>query len=197
MRWSPSLALAVLSAAVVRPPAPGLVLDRVPFIVSGRELDLRVDYGHGSLAGTEALMLRNISDRPTSSVPLLLNRLMTVSRVTDGKGAELRVGQDVVLFEDDSVLQVNAVKVTLARPVPPGDSVRLVVHYGGHLVGYVETGSLYIRDRVDSAFTIIRQDAFAFPALGVPSRRANRAMGFDHPFAFTARVTVPAGQRSR
>jgi hypothetical protein len=172
----------------------GPALDKIPFIVSARALDVRVDYARGSLLGTETLTLRNITEHPAARVPLLLNRLMTVSRVTEEKGAALRFTQDVVVFEDDSALQVNAVQVTLSNPVTPGDSVRLVIHYAGRLVGYVETGSLYIRDRVDSAFTIIRQDAFAFPALGVPSRAVNRAMGFDHPFAFTARVTVPRGQ---
>ena len=184
------LASCALALIVVSAPPSG----RIPFVITERALDLRVDYGQGSLAGTETLTLRNIADRAAGTVPLLLNRLMTVSRVADAKGTVLRFSQDVVLFEDDSVLQVNAVMVALARPVPPGDSTRVVIHYGGHLVGYVETGSLYIRDRIDSAFTILREDAYAFPALGVPSRRENRAMGFDRVFRFTARVTVPAGQ---
>ena len=166
----------------------------IQFVVVERELDLRVDYGQGGVSGSETLLLKNVSDRPAAVVPLLLNRLMSVSRVTGPNRAELRFHQDVVRFEDDSVLQVTAAEIALPRPVPPGDSIRVVVHYGGHLVGYVETGSLYIRDRVDSAFTILREDAFAFPALGVPSRRINRAMGFDHPFSFTVRVTVPAGE---
>jgi hypothetical protein len=178
----------------MQPATPAPAPDRIPFVVSARELDIKVDYGRGDLAGTETLTLRNLSARPAVTVPLLLNRLMSIARATDGKGAALRVSQDVVLFEDDSVQQVNAAVVTLARPVAPGDSTRLTIHYRGHLVGYVETGSLYIRDKVDSAFTIIRQDAWAFPAVGVPSARANRARGYDHLFSFVARVTVPAGQ---
>ncbi|HEV8196162.1 MAG TPA: hypothetical protein VGP87_05955 [Gemmatimonadales bacterium] len=178
--------------ALIAHSAPGS--ERIPFIITERALDIRVDYGQRSLAGTETLTLRNVSSRAAVTVPLLLNRLMSISRAGDEKGAKLRYTQDVVLFEDDSALQVTAAAVTLAGPVAPGDSTRLVIHFGGHLVGYVETGSLYIRDRVDSAFTILREDAFAFPALGVPSRRVNRAMGSDHVFGFTARVTVPAGQ---
>ncbi len=178
--------------ALIAVPAPAA--GRIPFVIAERALELRVDYGQGSLAGTETLTLRNISDRAAGTVPLLLNRLMRVSRATDAKGAALRFTQDVVLFEDDSALQVTAAAVTLARPVLPGDSTKLVIHYGGRLVGYAETGSLYIRDRIDSTFTILREDAYAFPGLGVPSRGVNRAMGFDRVFRFTARVTVPAGQ---
>jgi len=166
---------------------------RVPFVVVARTLDIVVDYAGGSLAGFERLTLRNAASQPATEVPLVLNRLMRATEITDAAGNVLPMRQDVVVFEDDSVLQVNAIVVGLAHPVAPGDSVDVTVRYGGHLVGYVETGSLYIQDKVDTAFTIIRQDAFAYPALGVPSRRVNRAMGFDHPFAFTARVTVPTG----
>jgi hypothetical protein len=163
-----------------------------PFDLTRRALDIRVDYAAGSLAGTETLHLRNVAKKPAREVPLLLNRLMTVARVTDASGAPFVFRQSVALFEDDSLLQVDAITVTLRRAVQPGDSIALVVHYGGHLVGYAETGSLYIRDVVDSAFTIIREDAYAYPALGVPSRKANRQHGYP-PFDFAARVTVPAG----
>jgi hypothetical protein len=164
----------------------------VPFVLTGRALDVVVDYAGGSLAGTETLHLRNVTQAPAGQVPLLLNRLMSVSSVTDPAGATRAFRQDIVLFEDDPLLQVDAVEVHLPRPVAAGDSVSLVVRYGGHLVGYTETGSLYIQDRVDHDFTILRQDAYAFPALGVPSRRANRTMGYD-AFDFSVRVTVPEG----
>ena len=41
-------------------------------------------------------------------------------------------------------------------------------------------------------FTIIREDAYAFPTLGIPSCAANRAAPRDS-FTFAARVTVPPG----
>jgi len=94
------------------------------------------------------------------------------------------------LFEDDSALQVNAIVVDAGRPIASGDSITIVIHYSGVLVGYVETGSLYIRDHVNREFTIIREDAYAFPRLGVTSRTVNRAARSE-PFAFDARITVP------
>jgi hypothetical protein len=64
------------------------------------------------------------------------------------------------------------------------------VRFAGRLVGYVETGSLYIRDRIDREFTILREDALAFPVVGVPSDAKNRSVPrIDFPF--TASVTVP------
>jgi hypothetical protein len=70
--------------------------------------------------------------------------------------------------------------------------VAIVVHYGGRLVGYTETGSLYVRDNISPDFTILREDAYAFPVLGVPSWQTNRSIPRE-AFAFSARVTVPAG----
>lgn len=165
----------------------------LPFLLRGVSLDVRVDYANGNVAGTETIRLRNKSTRPAAAIPLLLNRLMTVSRVTDGSGTTLALQQRFVLFVDDSLQQVNAIAVTLPHPLAPGDSIALRIEYGGHLVGYAETGSLYIRDHVDSAFTILRADAFAYPVLGVPSRAVNRATGYPD-FAFDVWVAVPLGE---
>jgi hypothetical protein len=163
----------------------------VPFTLTGLALDVRVDYARGAIDGSATLRLRNVSPRPAAEVPLLLNRLMSIARVTDTAGAAVPFTQRIATFQDDSMRQVDAATVTLGRPVPPRDSVTIVVHYGGRLVGYTETGSLYVRDHVSRDFTVIREDALAFPSLGAPSWRANRAI-VREPFAFTARVSVPA-----
>jgi hypothetical protein len=172
--------------------ASGQVPADVPFVVTRLGLDLRVDYERGTVGGTATLLLRNVSHHPAAVVPLLLNRLMTVSRIESVAGADAPFEQRVALFQDDSARQVDAIVITPQRPVPPGDSLAIVVHYGGVLVGYTETGSLYIKDHVSRDFTIIREDAYAFPTLGVPSWTSNRAARRE-PFVFAARVTVPAG----
>jgi hypothetical protein len=182
-----SAALAAAAPALAQAPAEA----PAPFVLQRLDLDLAVDYERGTVAGTATLRVRNLSPRPVGAVTLLLNRLMTVGGVTAEDGAPLPFAQRVVLFQDDSTLQVDAVTVTPRAPVAPGDSLAIAVRYGGVLVGYVETGSLYIRDHVSREFTILREDAFAFPVLGVASWRANRAAPRE-PFTFGARVTVPA-----
>jgi hypothetical protein len=164
----------------------------IAFTMTRITLDLRLDYANHALAGTETLTLRNAGARPATAVPLLLNRLMTVARVTDARGGRLQHASHIAVFRDDSMRQVNATVITLARAVGPGDSTVIVVHYGGRLVGYVETGSLYVRDRIDRDFTILREDAYAFPVLGVPEWSVNRTIKRE-PFTFAAQVTVPDG----
>ena len=165
----------------------------VPFQLTRMALDLRVDYDSATIAGTAALTLRNASARPVDAVPLLLGRLLVVSDVRDGAGRALPFRQRFALFTDEPARQVNAITVRAPHAVAPGDSITIAVRYAGTLVGYAETGSLYIRDHVDSAFTILREDAYAFPVAGVLSARADHAAPRGL-FAFTARITVPPGE---
>jgi hypothetical protein len=152
-------------------------------------LDVGVDYEHGTLGGAASLAVRNVSRAPVREVPLLLNRLMRFEKVTLDR-RDLRVRQEVVTFEDLATFQVNFARVALPKPLRPGERATLVVEYGGHLVGYEETGMLYIRDKISEEYTIIRQDSLGFPCLGVPSFEANRRAGLPD-FTFDVRVTVP------
>jgi hypothetical protein len=64
------------------------------------------------------------------------------------------------------------------------------VDYDGYLVGYTEVGMRYVRDHVDREFTILREDALAFPVVGVPSMQINRGAP-RAPFDFEVSATVP------
>jgi hypothetical protein len=154
------------------------------------ELAVAVDYETGHIAGTATLTLRNTSSTALPRVPLLLNRLMQVAEVRDDEGRALPLRQRVVVFDDAPKLQVTAVEVDLPEPLAPGRAVRLAVSYGGQLVGYTEVGMRYTQDRVQRDFTILRADVYAFPAVGMPSLRAERAVP-RAPFDFEVSVTVP------
>ena len=170
---------------------PALLL--VPFVQTHLQLEVSVAYTPPSLQGTATLTIENATGEPQAAVPLLLNRLMTISAARDQTGGSLVVSSDVVIFDDEPMWQVLAARVTLAQPVAPGQRTTIHVDFAGPLVGYAETGMLYVKDRIDPAFTILRADALAFPTLGVPSVAANRAAA-PPLFGFEARVTVPRGQ---
>lgn len=154
------------------------------------ELAVRVDYDAGRVDGTATLTLHNASPAPLARVPVLLNRLMRVEAVRGDDGRALAVRQRIAVFEDLPRYQVNAVEIDLPAPLAPGGSVRLGVDYGGYLVGYTEVGWRYVRDHVDRDFTILREEALAFPVVGVPSLRVNRGAP-GTPFEFEVSVTVP------
>jgi hypothetical protein len=181
----------VLPLAAAVSTAMGQMTTEVPIAMTRLELDLRINYEARSLGGTAALSIRNVGSTMVPRVQLLLNRLMTVSRVQQGDRA-VEFQQDVVVFSDDPSRQVTLIDVGLARPLAAGDSVTLTTAYSGVLTGYTETGSLYIRDHVSREFTIIREDAYAFPVVGAPSLQAMRSAP-RRPFDFAARIAVPSG----
>lgn len=154
-------------------------------------LEVEPDFEAERVAGTAILTLRNRSDAPLARVPLILHRLMRVTSVTDGDGRAVTFRQQVTSFADWERFQVNAIEVELAAPLAPDASTRLSVVYEGYLVGYTETGMQYVRDHVDRAFTILREDALAFPGVGVPSLETNRSAP-RASFEFEVAVTVPA-----
>jgi hypothetical protein len=154
------------------------------------DLDLSVDLQEKRIDGTARIALRNRGDAPAASLSFRLYRLLTVRSVRSAAGEALPFTQSIAAFEDDPLRQANQLRVTLPAPLAPGAEAAVEIAYGGYLAGYVETGALYIQDRVDDAFTIIREDADAYPTLGPLSYAASRAEGLPQ-FDYRARITVP------
>lgn len=188
LRWT-----ALSCAAVLLPISKQSAPLEQPFLLTRLGLELSVDYGKGALQGEATLTLRNTSGHPVRSVSLLLGRLMEADRVMGPGRTSLPFTQQVERFSDDPSYQVDHLTVRPIRPVAPGDSITLTIGYQGILVGYTETGSLYIKDRVTPEFTIIREDALAFPVAGVPVDSVNRR-GPRGEFAFGASITAPSKQ---
>jgi len=158
------------------------------------DLEFDINYDAEALHATAGMTLENPSSEPVREVSLLLYRLMTVSGVRGEDGADLPFTQRVVAVEDFDKQQVNQVVVTLPTPLAPHARTSLRLRYDGHLLGYAETGMLYVQDRIDTAFTILRMDSYAYPQPGVPSERRNRAVPL-RDYTYAARITVPKGMR--
>ena len=156
-----------------------------------RHLSLRlgVDVEDGTIAGTAGLTVENLGREPLARVHLLLGRLLMVSDVEVTDGALRGWSQDVVVFEDWPEYQVNQLDLDLAQPLGPGQAITFDIAYSGVLVGYTETGMLYVQDRVSPEFTVLRSDALAFPTLGRASLAQRRARRRED-FTFDATISV-------
>ncbi|MCL4417358.1 MAG: hypothetical protein M1365_11790 [Actinobacteria bacterium] len=99
--------------------------------------------------------------------------------------------QKILSFEDEEKYQVNYIEVTPRKPLLKGDSCKLIIQYQGYLFGYTETGMGYVRDNIDPEFTILRPDCNAYPELGYPSQKINRAAGFSPSFNYIIKINVP------
>jgi len=181
--WIGGLLLVALSAQA-QAPAPEAV--RVRHAV----LDLAIDHANQRLSGSVTYELENWTTKPARQLSFLVNRLMEASAVHDGTGATLPYAQDVVRFRDSPMRQVTQLRVTLQRPIPGGGRTTVRIDYAGNLVGYSEIGWLYVRDRIDTTFTIIREDALAFPVVGGLSDAANRQRPRGE-FTYDASIRVP------
>lgn len=155
------------------------------------KLAIAVDFAEARLSGSITFDMENWTKQPATSVSFILNRLMDATSVRDGSGAALPYSQDVVRFRDEPMRQVTQILVKLSRPVPPGSRTTVRVDYSGYLAPYSEIGWLYVKDHIDTAFTILRRDALAFPEIGGISRAANRSMPFPE-FTYTAEIRVPS-----
>lgn len=158
------------------------------------EVGIVVDYPGEMIRGVTRLVLENRSTTPVHQVSLLLYRLLQADSVRDDQGAALPNTQQVVGFSDFGQLQVNQLMVTLPIPLAPGQRTTLRLWYSGYLLGYTETGMEYIKDRIDTAFTILRDDSWVFPQLGTPSIAALRTAP-PRSYSFSASITVPRGLR--
>lgn len=154
------------------------------------DLEIDTDYEQGTLAGDCLLTIRNATDAPIAVVPLNLYRLMAVASVTDAAGKALEFTQNVRIFEDWKELQVNHIRVALEPSLAPGKETALRIKYAGPLLGYAEA-MRYVKDRVGRDLTLVRSDSFAFPEIGVPSWKTNRAAGLKD-FDYRVSLTVPS-----
>lgn len=156
------------------------------------DLEIKVDIPNQELVARARITVTNATRGPIRAGGFLLYRLLRVTDVADAAGKRLSFTQPVVEFVDHATLQVRQLNVTLPGPLAPGQSTVVVIDYRGALRGYAETGRLYVRDHIDSAYTLLRMDAFAYPIPGVPSHLANRRAGLPS-YDYDARITVPEG----
>lgn len=176
--------LVLAAAAVSQGPNPTGALRLVHL-----ELEATPHFEAESLSATAHLRVENRSAAPVAEVTVLLNRLLAVSRASAPDGRALRIGQTLTAMADFEKFQVRAATIALGTPLPPGAATTVTIAYSGWIAPYTETGMLYVRDQVDSAFTILRADALSIPVVSAPSMAEWRAGAAD--FTFRVRVTAP------
>ncbi len=159
-------------------------------LLTNLELVVSIDFDSKQVVGTATLTLKNTSTTPLTRIPLILNRLMHINAVRSNDGTPMIYHQEIKSFEDYGIFQINATEVDLLEQLLPEASIQIAVDYQGYLVGYTEVGMRYVRDQVDRSFTILREDALAFPVVGVPSFSVNRTAP-RNPFDFEVSITVP------
>lgn len=146
------------------------------------DLKYSFDFNEKKLFGTAAI---KVDVQAKDTLHLLLYRLIKVKSITDAEGKAIPFTQTVKAFDDWEQFQVNSIQVT-----PPTSLKTMVIEYEGYMKGYTETGMLYTKDQVDTTFTLLRPDCFAYPEAGVANwdKYSNQETNY---FDYKISVTVP------
>lgn len=153
------------------------------------ELDTKIDFIKKKLFTTSEITITNEGYKEITSIPFILYRLLKVTSITvDGKS--IPFNQEIKSFSDFDLLQVNTVIIKLSTPILNGDSIKISMSYEGSLLGYAETGLNYVKDKIDSGFTIIRPDCLSYPVLGKPQFSTLKLIG-SQSFNYKIKVNVP------
>ncbi len=158
--------------------------------ITNYDWKISIDYNKEMLFASCEIEVKNESESKIIQLPFILYRLLKVTSVKTSGTLPLSFTQDIKPFEDNNLLQVNFIRVTLKKPLLPKQSTKLVIDYEGTLHGYEEVGWLYVKDKIDPEFTILRPDCKAYPELGYPSNRINEQFPKGN-FNYHISVTLP------
>ncbi len=136
--------------------------------VTHYSLSLRFLPKEEKIAAAAEMSIENTTSVEIKEISLLIYRLLEAESVTDKQGAPLPFTQDVVKFSDEPNLQVNQVKIHLGEGLAPGKISIVRLTYNGAVFGYPEV-MMYVRDRIDENYSLVRPDAFSYPMLCNPS----------------------------
>ncbi|MFO0546770.1 MAG: M1 family aminopeptidase [Polyangiaceae bacterium] len=134
---SNAVAASSASAASALPPKPWLnapasvAVDELPVY----EIDQAIDDASGSFAGRLRLTFQNPSSAPLDEVPLLFHANAAAELGAPGSGT---IDLESATLPTGEALRIERVrptyiKVTLSRPLPPGESLGLELRYRGRL----------------------------------------------------------------
>lgn len=153
------------------------------------EMDITVCYETNTMHASCLLTVKNTSDSSAETLPLMLYRLLSVGEVTEDSGHALSFVQQETSIEGIPQWEINAVGITLSEAVQPGGKTMVRLSYGGTIQGYEEIMG-YVKDRIDESFTILREDAIAYPGLGEPTLASMQSVMF-HAYDYRVTVRVP------
>ncbi|MGA9572787.1 MAG: hypothetical protein WBS20_02440, partial [Lysobacterales bacterium] len=186
-----------MSAILLCAPAQAIAFNRTDIDVIHYDLDYKLDLSHSGwevgenrLSGSVTIRIRNLGDKDLLSLPIVAGRLLRVTRAGDANGHSLAFTQRLQEFEDYAFYQANIIEVLLRQPLAIGAEALVRLELNGKIIGYPEAGMLYTRETMDPAFTIIRSETLAYPAIAAPNWASIRKSWQDK-FDWSTSVEVP------
>lgn len=161
---------------------------------AARRLESAGVYG-GNLTVDLDLTVENVGSAPTTSLDILLHRLLRVEAVKEDLVGDLGYRQRVRTLEGHPAVQVNAIQVELPEVLQPGQEITVHLSYSGGMCGYPELDRTW-DDRVSWEYTLLRAEALWYPLLALPTWEdfeAGLARSRARPFTFRISAVAPDG----
>jgi len=138
-----------------------------------------------------AIKLENTNPKPVSRINFLLNKGLKVTNIKVD-GSSLNFVQNLCCFTDISEVEVNYIEARLKPSLAPSSSTQITIIYQGTIESY-ENIFQYIKDKINSDYTIIRLDAYSYPILGEPELRKQVSIIPSQRFSYNLEISVPKG----
>lgn len=151
----------------------------------------------GQMVGAYQVSFRNTTEKPLTSVSILLNPGLRVDQVQGPGGARLQHTSRTAAVAGMSPLELNAVDVRLPKPLT--DEVgrfEIVIHYRGYLEDLSVAGLTGVRETLHPDFTMIRAQSFSYPVFASPDK-ASITKAWNHkPFHQVAFLDIPGSNKA-
>ncbi len=198
------LRIMVIVVAALFPSRGGIAQQNQPtpnIAMSAYQLDVTLDFSKGGeeypflneMVGRARLTFLNRGDQALTKIPVLLNRLMTVTEARDAEGNNLVSDSTLVGIQGWESFQVNHTQVRLAKPLEPSQSMTLDITYGGQMAASRESGMAYVQETLDPAFSIFRIETFAYPVINLPDAQGKSPLAMSSAFSQRITINMPEG----
>jgi hypothetical protein len=189
-RISPFVALAIFAFELsVRGQTP-TTTQNVP-IICHYDLNITLQPLESSYRAEARIELVNLTMQPIAQVPVLLYRLVRVTKAVDPNGKPLQFRQELAAMSDEPEWQVNSVLVRLSTPLAPNHTAEVTLYYGGSIWGYREV-MRYVQDQIGEGYALLRAETMAYPIVAQAST-PGWISAQREPFTYRVRTTVPNG----
>lgn len=128
-------------------------------------------------------------DQESSSFSLLLYKDLIIRHIRCRDGEVLAYQQGIVSIAGNQNQLVNQVQINFDRFRMRQGLMQLEMSYEGSLNGY-ESVMKYVKDQIDSNFTLIRCDCLAYPILALANEES-LIQGILNSFKYKVAVKVP------
>lgn len=124
-----------------------------------------------------------------SKINLLIYHSLKVKSIRYVDNIELDFTQEVISLKDEENYYINYITINLDGILEPNGQVILNIEYEGNINGYSHLMA-YIKDKIDSDFSILRPDSHTYPIVAEPNFDSI-LQSYDNTFTYNISINIP------